>query len=145
MIVIGVLFCAFRSGMINILLTIVGVLIIALGVYDVVKKDYVRGIAEIVIGVLVIVFGWLLLEVALVIFGVAFIVLGGYQIYKKISEFKAAKGASKILVVLKPVLMIIFGILLIVAPWVAETIMDVLFIIAGIILIIDGILLIIKK
>ena len=70
LIVMGILFCIFRAGMINVLLTIVGVVLIALGIYDIVKKLYVNAAIEIILGIAVIVCGWTILDIALLVLGI---------------------------------------------------------------------------
>ena len=43
-ILIGVLFIVFKSGMLNWLMTIAGIVFIALGIYDIIKKNMTNGI-----------------------------------------------------------------------------------------------------
>ena len=68
-ILIGVLFIVFKSSMLNWLMTIAGIVFIALGIYDIIKKNMTNGIIEAVIGVVIILGGWLFVEVVLIIFG----------------------------------------------------------------------------
>ena len=80
LIVLGILFCIFRAGMMNVLLTIVGVVLIGLGIYDIVKKNYIPAIIEIILGIAVIVCGWTILDIALLVLGIGLVVYSVYQI-----------------------------------------------------------------
>ncbi len=142
LIVIGVLFCCFRSSMLNVLLTIVGAVLIVLGGYDLYRKQWVAGAIELVLGIVIIVCGWTILELTLVILGAVFVVYGIYTLIITVGKTKSYKDVNAILGLVKPILAIIFGILLIVSKWVA---VDWLFIIIGVLAIIDGVLMLIKK
>ena len=68
LIIIGILCCVFRAGMLNIIVTVIGVLLIAIGLYDVfVRKETALGIIAGVAGVVVIIFGWTIAEAALIL------------------------------------------------------------------------------
>lgn len=126
--VIGLLLIIMKGGSLNVLMTIVGVLFIAVGIVDAIQnKDLVKGLAEIVIGVLVIVFGWLVADIVLLVFGVLLVVKGAAEL---LQTYKGGLSA-----ILSPLVTIIVGILLIVAKW---ALMDVMCIIAGIVFLIDA-------
>lgn len=133
LIVLGVLFCIFRAGMMNVLLTIVGVVLIGLGIYDIVRKNYIPAVIEIILGIAVIVCGWVILEIALLVLGIGLVIYSAYEIYVIAKNFKK-KGW---LALIKPVITLIVGIFLIVAKWV---LVDWVFIVIGVILIVDGLL-----
>lgn len=131
-IIVGVLFCIFKGSVLSWILTVAGILFIAMGIFDMVEKKAVtsEGIVDIIIGVVIIVCGWLIVSVVLVIFGV----------------LVAIKGAVDLVNALKPVniVSIVFacvtlalGILLIVSNWVVT---DLLFIIIGVIFIVNGVI-----
>ena len=128
-VIVGILFIVFKSGMLNWLMTIIGVVFIALGVYDIIKKKITNGIIEAVIGVVVIVGGWVFVEIALIVFGALLIVKGATDL---ISLFKGSKNVVSIIVA---ILTIALGVLLIVSKWVA---LDWMFIVIGIVFIVEG-------
>jgi uncharacterized membrane protein HdeD (DUF308 family) len=141
LIIIGVLFCALRASMLSILLTLVGVVLIALGIYDIVRKKYVKGAIEAAAGLVIIVCGWTIVEITLLILGIVFIAYAVYSIIESAPKIKESKGANKILTILNPILLLVFGILLVVSYWALG---DVICIIIGIIAIVDGISLLIR-
>ena len=138
LIVLGILFCIFRAGMMNVLLTIVGVVLIGLGIYDIVRKNYIPAVIEIILGIAVIVCGWTILDIALLVLGICLVVYSVYEIVMIAKDFKK-KGWMALI---KPVITLIVGIFLIVAKWV---LVDWIFIVIGVILIINGILALLGK
>ena len=73
-ILLGVLFIVFKAGMLNWLMTIVGIVFIALGVYNIIQRRLTNGIIEAVIGVVVILGGWLFVEIVLIVLGALLVV-----------------------------------------------------------------------
>ncbi|MFA7100600.1 MAG: DUF308 domain-containing protein [Bacilli bacterium] len=141
MIIFGLLLCIFRSGLVGVLFTIIGALLIVLGIYDIIKfKAITKGIIEAVVGVVIIVFGWWLFQVAIVVLGAAAIVYGVMYLVNNIKNIKSSGGTSKALMIIQPILLIAFGVILVIAPWVMVDIMNILFIIAGVVLIFDGVM-----
>lgn len=128
-VIVGILFIVFKSGMLNWLMTIIGVVFIALGVYDIIKKKITNGIIEAAIGVVVIVGGWVFVEIVLIVFGALLIVKGATDL---ISLFKGSKNVVSIIVA---ILTIALGVLLIVSKWVA---LDWMFIVIGVVFIVEG-------
>lgn len=128
-VIVGILFIVFKSGMLNWLMTIIGVVFIALGVYDIIKKNITNGIIEAAIGVVIIVGGWVFVEIVLIVFGALLIVKGATDL---ISLFKGSKDVVSIIVAL---LTIALGVLLIVSKWVA---LDWMFIVIGVVFIVEG-------
>lgn len=136
-IVLGVLFIVFKSGMLNWLMTIAGIVFIALGIFDIIKKRLTQGIIETVIGVVIIVGGWLFVEIVLLVFGALLIVKGVTDLIKACQS--KSKDFSKILCA---VITAIVGILLVVAKWVP---LDWFFIVLGAVFIIDGLFALFNK
>ncbi|MBQ3235692.1 MAG: DUF308 domain-containing protein [Clostridia bacterium] len=128
--VIGILLVVLKGGSLGILMSVIGGLLIILGVLDAVKgKDLVKGVVEIVIGIAIIVGGWIFASIVLLIFGILLIVKGVIElleVYKK--GFMAALPA---------IVTIVIGVLLVIAKW---ALMDVICIIAGVIFIINAVL-----
>ena len=138
LIVLGILFCIFRAGMINVLLTIVGVVLIGLGIYDIVKKNYIAAVIEIILGIAVIVCGWTILDIALLVLGIGLVIYSVYQIVMIAKDFKK-KGWMALV---KPIITLIIGVFLIVAKWL---LVDWVFIVIGVIFIINGIMALLQK
>ena len=139
LIVLGILFCIFRAGMINVLLTIVGVVLIALGAYDIfVKKNYVSAAIEIILGIAVIVCGWTILDIALLVLGIGLVLYAVYEIVMIAKNFKKKGWLSLV----KPIITLIVGIFLIVAKWL---LVDWIFIVIGVIFIVNGIMSLLQK
>lgn len=130
--VIGLLLCILRLGSLDILMTIIGVVFIALGIFDIVKsKDYLKGGIEIGIGVILIVFAWALIEFVLLVFGILLLVKGVIDIAKNY------EAGIKALIV--PIVIAVIGALFIVSNF-AWTIAEIIIIVAGIFFIVNAVL-----
>lgn len=128
--VIGVLLCIFQSGSLNILMTVVGALFIALGLVDLIKnKQTTRGIIEIALGAVVIICGWLVVDLVLLILGVVLIVKG---ILELVQNYKAGFVAN-----LSSITLLVMGVLLVISKW---ALVDVMCIIVGVLFVINGVL-----
>ncbi len=128
--VIGLLLVILRGGSLGILMTVVGVVVIALGVIDVFKnKNLLKGVIEAIVGVVIIVCGWTIASWVLLIFGIVLIIKG---ILELIPSLK-----NGLLGLLAPIGMIVVGILLVVAKW---ALMDILCLIAGILFLVNAVL-----
>ena len=136
-ILIGILFVAFRSGLLGWALTVSGILAIAYGIYLIIKKDIVLGIIVVILGVALILGGWLFLEIILIVFGIALIAYG----IKGLVTALQAKSKS-FFAILVSCLTIVAGILFVVSKW---AILDWMFIVIGIVLIVDGVMALINK
>lgn len=133
--VIGLLLIILRGGSLNILMTVVGALLLVMGIVDLVKnKDTVKGLIEAVIGVAIIVCGWLVVDIVLLVFGILLILKGVVEVIRNYkSGFKA---------VLSPIVTIIIGVLLVIAKW---TLLDVICIIAGVVFLVNAVLVLFGK
>lgn len=136
-IVIGILFIAFRSGLLGWALTVSGILAIAYGIYLIIKKDLVLGIIFVVLGILLILGGWLFVEIILIVFGVALIV---YGVKGLIAAFQSK--SKSIFAIVVSCLTIVAGILFVVSKW---AMLDWMFIVIGVVLIVDGVMALINK
>ena len=133
--IIGLLLVILQGGSLGILMTVVGVLLIVLGVVDIVKnKDFTKGLIEAIIGVAIIVCGWLIADIVLLILGVLLIVMGVLDLIKNI------KGG--LMAMLSPIITIVIGVLLVIAKW---ALLDVFCIIAGVIFLINAVLVLFGK
>ncbi len=143
LIIIGGCLVIFKSDLVGVMFTIIGASLVILGAYDIYKKETTKGLIELIVGIVIIVCGWAIFKVAVIILGVVFAGRGLHYLASQGPKMAKAKGLDKILSILKPLLMVVFGVILIVAPWVAVDIMNILFIIAGVVIIIDGVVVLI--
>lgn len=127
--VIGILLLIFKADSLDILFTIVGILFIALGVYDVIMKSLIRGVIEAVIGIVILVCGWTIAEWVLLIFGILLIVKGALDLIQNLHRGLIAW--------VMPIVTIVLGVLLVVSKFQA---LDIIFIIAGIIFLVNAVL-----
>lgn len=135
-ILIGILFCALRSSVINWLLTIVGVVFIVLGIYDIIKNKTNSGIITLVIGLVIILGGWLFVEAVLIIFGVLLFIKGVLELINALST------RIDIMQIVYASINALIGVMLIISKW---ALLDWFFVVLGIIFIIDGILVFFRK
>lgn len=127
-IVIGVLFCIFRSGLLDVLLTVVGALFVIAGIIELIlNKNLSSGLLNIAIGAIIILGGWLFLEIVLIVFGVLLILKGVKDIFEA-----DGKGA---LALVSALLTVVVGVLLITSKWLM---LDWFFIILGAFFMIAG-------
>ena len=127
----------FDSAFVSVLMTVTGVLAIIYGALCMVNRDFVRGAVAVTAGVVVIVCGWLITRAALIIAGIAFLCYGVYLIVSKLPELKSRAFSEKALLMLKPAMWIILGVLLIAG---GAKVLDVLFILIGVLAAIAGII-----
>lgn len=135
-ILIGILFCALRSSVINWLLTIVGVVFIVLGIYDIIKNKTNSGIITLVIGLVIILGGWLFVEAVLIIFGVLLFIKGVLELINALST------RIDIMQIVYASINALIGVMLIISKW---ALLDWFFVALGIIFIIDGVLVFFRK
>ena len=127
--VIGILLLVFKSSSLNILFTVVGILFIALGVYDIIMKSLVRGAIEAAIGIAILICGWTIAKWVLLIFGILLIVKGALDLIQNLH-----KG---LIAWVMPIVTIVLGVLLVISNFKA---LDILFIIAGVIFLVNAVL-----
>ena len=127
---IGLLLVILQGGSLGILMTIIGVLLIAYGLINIFKnKETLTGIIQIVFGIAIIVCGWLIASIVLLVFGIILVVFGASELIK---NFK-----NGFMAILPFIIVIVIGALLIIAKW---TLLDLFCLIAGIIFIINAVL-----
>lgn len=136
-IILGVLFCIFKAGVLDWLMTIAGALFIVFGVLDLVRFATTSGIINIAIGAVILLGGWFFLEVVLLVFGILLTVKGAIALANALKALN--KSAFDILF---PALTIVVGIMLIASKW---ALMDWFFIIMGVMFVIDGVLALLGK
>ena len=135
-IVLGVLFIVLKGTVMNIMLTVLGVVLIVAAVLDLLQKQYVPCAIKAVIGIIIIVFGWTLTSVALYVMSAILLVYGILQLYEAIKANKRGKNVWKtILLYAQPVAIVVAAIFLLVSQ---NTAISWIFIVAGIFLIVEG-------
>lgn len=127
--VIGLLLIILQGSSLGILMTLIGALLIVMGIVDIVNKDTNKGVIEAIVGVAIIVCGWLVADIVLLIFGIVLIVKGVMEL---IENFK-----NGFMAMLSPIVIIVIGVLLVIAKW---TLLDVFCIVAGVIFLINAVL-----
>ena len=133
--IIGLLLIILQGGSLGILMTVIGVLLIVIGVVDIVNnKNLTKGLIEAGIGIAIIVCGWLIADIVLLVFGILLIVKGAIDL------FQNHKNGT--MPIVSAVATIVIGILLVVAKW---ALLDVICIIAGVIFIVNAVLVLFGK
>lgn len=138
-IIMGVLLCILKNDIIGILLTVLGVILIVIAVFDIIRGFIALGVIKAVMGAAVLALGWWLVEVAMLIVGIILLVYGAVDIIGLIVSIVKGGRRSPLSVVLgfiAPVLCCAAGIILITS---VGALFEVLFIIAGVLLIVDGV------
>ena len=136
--VLGVLLCVLRMGMLNVLMTLVGILFLVVGIYDIVMylshraNNLPRGIIETLIGVVIIVCGWTITTWVLIVFGVLLAIKGVIDL---VHYVQAHRHDTPTLVGI--ILLIAVGIILCIAPF---AIGDIICIIVGVLCLINAVL-----
>lgn len=136
--VIGILFLILKGNVISIAMTVLGVILIASAIPDLIRRLYVLSAVKAVLGILVIVFGWTLASAVLYIFAALLLVDGILQLAFLIK--RRVKGFSALDTFFRyadPVLTVIIAFFLLFNQ--GGTI-DWIFIVAGIALVIEAII-----
>lgn len=139
-IAIGVLFCILQAGLLKWLITAVGVVLVVMGVFDAISKNYTSAVIKIVVGVLIALFAIILDEfvgIILMILGIVVIINGAKQL---LDAIKPKNKNVKDLII--PIVTIVFGALLIASNW---ALVDWLFIIIGVLVALEGVLMLLGK
>lgn len=129
-VVVGILFCIFRAGLLDWMLTIAGILFLAVGIFDLIKKDITGGVVSAVIGLVIILGGWLFLEIVLLIFGILVAAKGLLALLPALKE-------KKVWDIVFSAVTVVVGVMLVVSKW---AMVDVVFLIIGILMLLDGIM-----
>ena len=84
--VLGVLLMVLRDDFIGILMTVMGLGLIALGVVDIVHDKIPTAVVKIVVGALMIVCGWTIIEAVLYIVAGLVLICGFLLLYDKLKK-----------------------------------------------------------
>lgn len=138
MAVLGVLFIVWKSKVISIGMTILGVMLIIQAIIDIFGKHYISCVIKAVIGVVMIIFGWQLVSISLYIMAAVLLIYGVMQLVRAVRLLPNLHTAfSKILIFFSPAVCLVISCLLLfnqggTVSWV--------FIISGIFLLIQALL-----
>lgn len=127
---VGVLFFIFRSGMLNVPMTVAGVAFIVAGIVSLVNKALISGVFYMIIGALVLLCGWLFVEVVLLVFGVLLFARGLLDL---VASFKVNSAFALI----ASALTIVAGVMLVVSKW---AMLDWIFVVLGVLFFADGVM-----
>ena len=130
-IVLGALLLIFRAETLNWAITIAGIVFIASGILEVLKKNYVGGAISAIIGIAILVLAWLLIEIVLLVLGIMIAFKG---VVALIDVLKSSDRTALRLVF--PVLTIVCGLAL---AFAFGELMNIMIIVGGILILIDGI------
>ena len=130
-IALGALLLIFRAETLNWAITIAGIVFIASGILEVLKKNYVGGAISAIIGIAILVLAWLLIEIVLLVLGIMIAFKG---VVALIDVLKSSDRTALRLVF--PVLTIVCGLAL---AFAFGELMNIMIIVGGILILIDGI------
>lgn len=103
-IISGILFCVLQQGLLNIIFTVIGALMVVTGVIGIFKLNPIGGVLSIAIGALLIMGAWLFVYVLLIINGVLLLLSG-------ISGFALSVKTGDVKNCILSILMVVLGIL----------------------------------
>lgn len=136
LVAIGLLFIIFKSEVVSIAMSLIGLALIVIGIVDLLHKDVVSGVIKLVFAALVFLAGWMLVTLALYVLGAFLLIAGVLELYK-LTKVKIKKLSLPIVMhIIQPVIYILVAICLFfnqggALSWV--------FTVSGIFLIIDGV------
>lgn len=135
-IAVGAILIIWKTSVVSIAITALGVYFIVMGILDVVnKKDQTTAIIKIAIGAIAVLLAWLITTVAVIILGVVITLNGIVQILDIVkSNEKQVKLVDKIMVWAGPVLSVAAGLFIIFGNG-----LDWAFIVFGVLVIIEGV------
>ena len=112
-VVLGVLFICMRGELIKILMTILGLGLIALGIMDIFSKQIPPAVVKIVGGIVAIVCGWTIISVVLYLMAAVLLVCGILLLYDKYKSGVSCDGVlSAIFEYATAVFFLVIGLLL---------------------------------
>lgn len=136
MVAVGILLVVLKDDMISILMTILGVGLIALGIMDLVSRKIPLAAVKLVCGVFIIVCGWVIVNAVLYVLAAALLIVGILLVYYKIK--KRVRGCTPFHTVCEyaiPGFYIAIGLLLLFHKSAA---MEIILIICGVLTVIEG-------
>ena len=136
LVLLGLLFIIFKSDIISIAMSLIAAVLVAIGIFNIVRKNFVGGVIKIVIGGLILAAGWLIVELALYIFAAVLLIAGVIDLYRLSKIRDNESRLSTIMHFIQPIIYILVAICLLfnqggTLSWV--------FTVSGIFFIIDGV------
>jgi uncharacterized membrane protein HdeD (DUF308 family) len=138
--ILGVLFVILKGEVVEIAITVFGIVLIVTAVLELIRLKIASGIIKAILGIAVLTVGWMLIDIALLVIGIVLMVFGVLELVKRlIALFKKnnTKLFAKILGFISPVFSIVAGYFLITSSGEA---VGWAIIVGGVLLIINGVL-----
>ena len=133
--VVGALLIILKGGSLGLLMTVTGVLLVAIGLVNIIKDgELLKGIILIVAGIGIIYLGWTIANIVLLVLGIILIIKGILDL------FKACKNGF--FASLPALITILVGALLVISKW---ALLDIMCVIAGVIFIVNAVLVLFGK
>ena len=136
-IVLGIMFCVLKGGVISTALTIIGAVAIIMGIVDLANKRTTPGFVKAVVGVCVIVFGWMFVDIALYLVAAVLLIQGLTQIVAAVKNKATNNAIQKVIAAIRPLACVVAGVCLLFNK--GGTV-DWIFILTGILMTVDGVL-----
>lgn len=137
-IALGVLFVIFKTEILSVCMTVLGVGLIVLAILDLIRFKVITAVIEGIFGVAVLVIGWTLVDIALFVLAIVLGLYGIVELIRRIFEKKKKKHPAVLVIgFIEPILCIGVAALLLLNGGAA---LSGVMILAGILLIVDGIL-----
>ena len=134
--VVGVLLVAMRDSFIGIVMSVAGIALLALGIFDFFNRLIPPGVIKCVTGILIIICGWLLVEAVLYIVSALLLIGGILLLYDKLKKGTRCEGmALAILEYVTPAICIVMGLLFLFHQLLPLT---VVFVVGGMITLAEG-------
>lgn len=136
-IVLGIMFCVLKGGVISTALTVIGAVAIIMGIVDLANKRTTSGIVKAVVGVCVIVFGWMFVDIALYLIAAVLLIQGLTQIVAAVKNKSTNNAVQKVIAAIRPLACVVAGACLLFNK---NGTVDWIFILTGILMTVDGVL-----
>lgn len=112
-VVIGILFIWLKGGVISVAMTVIGVLLIAMGIMDAINRSVTPAIIKIVFGAVIIAVGWAFVQVVLYLLATGLVIYGAVLIYNNVRyKVRGLFLWDTILLYATPVMWLVIGLLL---------------------------------
>ncbi len=134
---LGVLFILLKDSFIGILMTVVGVSLIALGGVDIFNRRLPLAIVKIIAGLLLIICGWLIVEAVLYILAGVLLIVGVLALYDRIKNKAWCASVWQVLLdFATPLICVAIGVLLLFQSGIG---VELALIFSGVLMIVEGI------
>ncbi len=140
--VVGILFIILKDDFIGILMTIVGLSLIAFGVADIIRRIFSQAIVKIISGVVLTIAGWVVVEAVLYILSGILLIFGTLCLYDKIKRRAGCDSFwLNVLEYATPALCIAIGGLLLLQ---GESLRNVVCVLSGLLAVVEGGILLVR-